>query len=214
MKNLFNYDGPLMEALTWIADMVILNLLCILCCLPVITAGASVAAAHKVTQNWIFQENQPVVRTFFRSFRQNFRQATVVWLITLAGVLLMALDFMLVTSYVEGAFANVMFALLVVVCAAAALILSYMYPLIVRYQNTLPGHLRNAAILALARIPRSALITALFAIPPVLYFFANEWFWRTFLFWILIGFSCLIFMNNYLLKPIFSILENPGEGES
>ena len=126
MKNLFNYDGPLMEALTWIADMVILNLLCILCCLPVITAGASVAAAHKVTQNWIFQENQPVVRTFFRSFRQNFRQATVVWLITLAGVLLMALDFMLVTSYVEGAFANVMFALLVVVCAAAALILSYM----------------------------------------------------------------------------------------
>ena len=51
MKNLFRWDNPLIQLLTALADVILTNLLCLICCLPVVTAGASIAATYKVMLN-------------------------------------------------------------------------------------------------------------------------------------------------------------------
>ena len=51
MKNLFRWDNPLIQLLTALADVIRTNLLCLICCLPVVTAGASIAATYKVMLN-------------------------------------------------------------------------------------------------------------------------------------------------------------------
>lgn len=207
MKNLFHFDGPLFQALNQITDMVILNVLCTLCCLPVVTAGASIAAAHKIAQGRLFKSETPIARSFFRAFKENFKQASIVWLVTMVIVAVAMLDMHLVTNFFEGASANIMFGLLVVVIIIVASVLSYLYPLIVRYQNTLRNHLYNAFMLALARLPLTILMLILNAIPLVLLFFLPEWFLKTVVFWIAIGFSCIILFNNILLRPVFQKLE-------
>ena len=83
MKNLFRWDNPLIQLLTALADVILTNLLCLICCLPVVTAGASIAATYKVMLNLSQDTGGGIWNTFFTAFRENFKQATAVWLITL-----------------------------------------------------------------------------------------------------------------------------------
>ena len=71
---LFDMDSPLMIGLNKMADLMILNLLTILCCLPVVTVGASLTAMHYMVIKLIRNEESYVVKGFFRSFKQNLRQ--------------------------------------------------------------------------------------------------------------------------------------------
>ena len=67
-----------------VADLMILNILCIICCIPIITIGASVTAMYYVTLKMTRNEESYIVRSFFKSFKENFKQATVIWLVALA----------------------------------------------------------------------------------------------------------------------------------
>ena len=80
MKNLFNLDNPFVQFLSRVGDLIIVNTLFLLCCVPVVTVGASAAALHKVSQAIILDEDNGTIKTFFRGFRENFRQATALWL--------------------------------------------------------------------------------------------------------------------------------------
>ena len=64
MRNLFNLDNPFVQFLARVGDLIIVNVLFLLCCLPVVTAGASVAAMHKVTQAMALDEDNGIVKTF------------------------------------------------------------------------------------------------------------------------------------------------------
>jgi uncharacterized membrane protein YesL len=82
-------DGPFMSLLTAIADMIILNLLTLFCCLPVITAGAAFTALHYVVLKQVRGDSPYVIRSFFKSFKQNFKQGTLLGLIYIfAGALI------------------------------------------------------------------------------------------------------------------------------
>ena len=86
---MFKIDSPLMNFLNKVADIMILNALFILCCLPVFTIGASLSAAYYICYKMIRNEDSYIVKGFFKSFKENFKQATVIWLFVLliAGIL-------------------------------------------------------------------------------------------------------------------------------
>jgi uncharacterized membrane protein YesL len=81
---IFNAESPLMEGLSKVADLVILNLLVLLCCIPVITAGAALTGMHYVLLKMARDEEGYIVRSYFKSFKENFLQATGMWLIFLS----------------------------------------------------------------------------------------------------------------------------------
>ncbi len=79
----FSVDSPLMQALNRMADLLWLNVLTVLCCIPIVTVGASLTAMHYMLLKIVRDEETYVTRGFFKSFKNNFRQATVIWLIQL-----------------------------------------------------------------------------------------------------------------------------------
>lgn len=79
MDRLFNMDNKLMRLLGKLANLVFLQLLTLICCLPIITAGASLTAMHKVLLQLRRDEEGSITKAFFHSFRINFRQATIIW---------------------------------------------------------------------------------------------------------------------------------------
>ena len=89
MGRLFDMDNKFFRFMGRLADLCILNVLCILCCIPVVTAGASITAMFYVTMKMVRNEEAYIARSFFKSFKENFRQATVINIIMLviAGVL-------------------------------------------------------------------------------------------------------------------------------
>ena len=48
MKNLFNLDNPVFQVLARVADLAVLNMVCIICCLPVVTMGPALVALNKI----------------------------------------------------------------------------------------------------------------------------------------------------------------------
>lgn len=92
MDRFFNMDNKFFTFMSRVADLIILNLLCIVCCIPVVTIGPSIAAMFYVTLKMVRNEESYIVRGFFKSFKQNLKQGIVINLIMLVAALLLYFD--------------------------------------------------------------------------------------------------------------------------
>ena len=130
-----------------------LNLLWFLCSIPIVTAGASTTALYYATLKLARGEEGDVTRMFFRSFRENFRQATGMWLILLGvGIFLGADIYILIHLRQAGGGAlGVMWTLLLAVVIAAAvmytIVLIFSFPLLASVENTTKAMLKNAFLI-------------------------------------------------------------------
>lgn len=194
-----------------VGDLLLTNLLFVLCSLPIVTLGASATAMHYVLGR-IRRQEGTVTRDFFRSFRQNFKQATLYW----CGFLLVALasywNFRLVSGW-TGPMYSVFMVLLILVSWFALSWVSLVFPLLSRFDNGLGATAKNAAILVLAAPLRTlcAVILNLILVVPALVL--PGIFALTAVLWLF----CLCALNGLaiqlLLAPVFSRLEGNSEPE-
>ena len=208
MKGLLNPDSPLNQFLVRIADLCIINILTLILCIPVITAGAAITAAHRTTQDMIHDDTTGVIGPYFKSFITNFKQATVVWLLELFFIAVMVGYFWLIFIYTTGTFRTFAFIVLAVAAFALFALASFMYPMIARYENTLKQHLLNSIQLVLFNLPRTFMTVLADLAPLVLAFFFLQFFLQIGALILLFGIAFMILIHNSLLKPIFDRLEN------
>lgn len=208
MKNLFNLDNPFIQFLSRVGDLIILNFLFLVCSVPVFTIGASIAAMQKTTQAIVYDEDNGTLKTFFRAFRDNFKQATIVWLLMLLFAASCVCNYLLISGFIEGMAAMLLKWLIVVLSAVVVILAVYIFPLIVRYRNTLREHAMNALILSVVKLPRTIGLVALAALPVIIAVISLQTFLTTLVFWMAVGFGFTSYMSSVLLKPVFAELED------
>ena len=163
MNNLLNPEGKLMLLFTKIAYSAYLNVLWFLCCLPIVTAGASTTALFYVTLKVARDEEGSITRSFFRSFRQNFKKATIIWLILLALGIVLALDgYVFYHMHSENVVWTLGTAIFFVALAAYAIILMYIFPLLARFENTIKAMFLNSIMLGMRFLLCTALMAAIY----------------------------------------------------
>ena len=209
MRNFLDVDSPLMRGLANIADLVLLNLLWLVCCVPVVTIGPSTAALYTVAGRMARGDWPPVWKYFFRAFRENFKKAFLLSLCLLIPAGLLVTYLLLAMS---GGLAGrpLLNGLCWVGVALIAFVCSYAWPLLARYENSLPQTLKNAVILPLANPFLAILVSLLNLLPLLLLLWKERIFWTIWLFWILIGCSLTAYVNTKLLSRFFEKL-SPGE---
>ena len=214
LKKLFDMDNPIVRFMGRVGDLIVLNALFIVFSLPVVTLGASATAMVKVIQGFLTGSEPGMFKTFLRAFRQNFRQATLTWLLMAALLAVMGYDFFLVGANFTGG------AAMALRCVAGALTVmimgagGYAFPLIARYENTLRQHLVNALSLAVAKLPRTLCIVALNALPAALAYLSLRVFLYSIAVWVLVGFGAIGWLDCLLLRPVLRQLETPAESGS
>lgn len=160
MSNFFNYDGPLFSALNKITDLIWLNILWVICSLPIFTIGASTTALFYVTMHRAKGEESPITRTFFREFKRNFRQSTAIWLIFVVVGAVLCTDLYIIVSMMKlpsglhTAFVCVNFLLLLYY----VMTLLYVFPLQCTFENKIKHTIKNAMILSIGHLPQSIVI--------------------------------------------------------
>lgn len=161
---IFNYDSKFMQYANKFADLMILNALTAVCCLPIITIGASLTAMHHSVLKVYRNEEYYVAKMFFKSFKENFKQATAIWLIYLAIAGVFAVDMIIITGsgleiskFLEYG--------LYVVTVMVALSLTWVFVLQSRYENKVKTTIKNAFVLGTAKPFRSILMIIVSAIP-------------------------------------------------
>lgn len=205
---IFNPDSPLMLALSRIADLVILNLIVFLCCIPVVTAGAALTGMHYVLLKMARDEEGYIVRSFFRSFKENFLQATGMWLLFLAAGALFLLDLRLTGSASGLSFSPVFRVLLTAGGVYIFLTALYAFPLLARFNDTIAGTLRNASVLVVGAFPR----TLGMAVSVIFLPFAVSMFTPLLPVLLLLGFTGPGYICACLYSPLFAKIEERSQG--
>lgn len=201
MSNLWNPNSPFMQKMTTITNLIFLNILWLLCCLPIVTAGASTSAMYSVLFAYRRKETDSVVRPFFSAFRKCFRQSTVIWLILLVLGIALGYDVIHLIFQTDG----FSFLCIPVVIVAILVVITgcYIFPQIALFENKLVPMVKNGFLLfVLFPIPSVAIIILNLA-PWILLLFLPQIFWMTVLLWTLIGFALLAYLNCFLLENVF-----------
>lgn len=149
---LFDPDSRFMRITSWIEDLVVLNVLFVLCCLPLVTVGASASALYAVLFRLLRREYGRVHREFLRAFRENFRPATLIWLIFLALGVLFYMD-LRIANVVEGALGFALRTVFWLFLMLYGCTLSYVFALQARFENSLRKTIWNAFWMAMGNLP-------------------------------------------------------------
>lgn len=214
MSKLFDLDSPLIQVLNKVADLMWLNILTLICCIPIFTIGASLTAAHYVALKMKRNEEGYISKDFFKSFRTNFRQSTLIWLLAMLLIAILAGDFYIMQNNTE---LEIHYIVRVVIMAAGILLvftLMWVFAMQAKFTNKIKGTLKNAFAISVLQFPKTILMIILYVLPVVLFLLSTQ----LFPFVILFGISLPVYASAFLYNKTFKqlehqILEKAAEGE-
>ena len=206
MDRFFNMDNKFFTFMSRVADLIILNLLCIVCCIPVVTIGPSIAAMFYVTLKMVRNEESYIVRGFFKSFKQNFKQATIIWLILLLVIALLLGDF-LILNYSSVQFPSWIRVALIAILALVLFATIHVFPILARFENTVANTFKNSLYMGILSLPKTILMMACWAIPVLISTYAVQILPVNFGF----GISGPVFLNALLYNKTFKRFEPEEE---
>ena len=190
-----------MRFLSRVFDLLMLNLLLDFLCLTIVLIGSVITSLYSLSFKMMYQEEDGVLKPFFRGIRDNIVPS-------FPATLLLFVDVLLIAVCHEALFAEVLLFSpilligLVIVALLLTALLSYLFPLIARFENTFPRHLGNAVRLALANLPVTCLVTLINLLPYLsLVLFPQNGYLIGF--WVLIGIAGGVYVNSYYLRGVF-----------
>ena len=142
MKGFLSIDSKFYKYMTFFSDLVILTVLWTVCSLPIITAGAATTAMYYVLTRQLSDREGYVGKDFFKSFRQNFVQATFLTLIS------MGMGWIIYININNMQTSSFMFPVQFVLCYELIITMIYIFPVLSRFDNKVLGTIKAAFYMA------------------------------------------------------------------
>ena len=208
----FSYESRFSQLLLKLCNACMLNVLWFLCSLPIVTMGAATTALYYACLKLVREEDSHVAAQFFRSFRQNFRQATQIWLILLGCGLFLGLDgyilyhLRLSSAGTMGVIWTLALAVVIAAAIVLVIVLEHVFPLLASVENTNRAMLKNAFLIGTHYLFATILV---FAVHFAMFFAVVAWFTPLIIFGE--GFCALI--SAWLLNSILISVSGTPEDE-
>ena len=202
---IFSPEGTIYKLMRNLTDLLIINILWILCSLPVLTLGPATIAAFDVTMKMAGEEEGHVAAQFWQAFRNNLKTGIPYGLLLLAGCYLVWLNFSLFEQLEKHPF-------VLLVCGwvggfMLVMMFLYAFALQARYRNTVLRTLKNSADIAIRYFVRTLFLLFLLVVEVFLIF----WNSTTLFFGILIGPAAIIYTISGFARYFFREIEKePG----
>jgi len=204
MSKLFNFDSPFVSCLSKLADMIILNITFIICCIPIVTIGASITALYDAIAR-LFRDEGNIYRAYFKSLYANFKQATAQWMIMLfTGVpLAICLRFYLNSNMAIG---HVLLWIAVLFAFIWCAVIAWVFPLQSKFFNSVKNSFRNAILCSIAYLPRTIVMVVLNLFPVALVLLTPTFFFSVSIFIFLIWFSLVVSINLKIIEKVIQAM--------
>jgi len=202
MKSLFNLNNPIFRFLGRVLDIAYLNILCLICCVPVITIGPSVTALYYSLLKIARGKESPIASMFFSSFKTNLKQGALLTAL-FAGFAILLITDIRAYNITDKANAAYIKTALYVVFALFAVVVSYTFPLLAQFDNTVMNILKYSVLLAICNFKYTFWVVLLNAIPVTVFIFLPELFLWTFPAWLTFGFAAIAAVNSRMFVKIF-----------
>ena len=206
--NLFDMNGPLMNALRKLANIILCNIAFCLLSLPLFTVGAALAALFACMQAILADdEDDIIVKQYWDAFRRNFKQATVIWLLCLLAFVFLGIYYLIVSS-MGGMMGKVYRISFFMMCILLLFGFQYLFPLQARYENHVKNTLKNAWLLSIAALPWTMLSILLVIAAVYISFFMNPDGLNLAVFlWGMMGFGIVAYLNSFFFRKAFQRID-------
>ncbi len=165
--NIFNIDSKFYQFLIKLSHIILLNLLYLLCCLPLFTIGAAQAGmmnAARIMQDP--EDDTSCFAAFFRGFTSGFGRITLIWCVLMAVIAGM-LYLLFSVIYLNAIFQNGPVISAIVGLTAALLLQSMATAFHSRFDCSLWQILRSALFMILMHPVRALLMTVVLWAPVI-----------------------------------------------
>lgn len=200
--NFFSPEHPVTRFLSRLFDLIVLNALFIIFCLPVITIGASITSMYSITLKMIKNEECYMVKGFLSSFKQNFKQATLLWIpCLLIGVFLIA-DLYIVNNILPVSYHFLQYPIL---CLIIMLLCGYLYlfPLLSFFDAPLKQQVKNAFLLSLGHLPTTIVVLCLHIFVLIIIHYVPSLLIPILSLFLFFGFAAMALLYSYYYRKIF-----------
>jgi len=211
MKSIFSYDSKFMHMLEGIGNTMILNVLFLICCIPVVTIGAAFTALFSGCR--ALMNDEACFRAFFRGLRAGFKRSTLAWLIQAPVLAVLALTAHSVWLYMNAGMQMGVFTLIValigLVVVLAATMMTYLF--YSRFECTLRQLLKNSLLMTLAYLIRAIIIGLMNWAPVLMFFLLPYTFLHLSIVFVFLWFGVAANLSVWLMKKPFAALEAQAE---
>ncbi len=208
----FSYESKFSQIMFRIAYGCYLNLLWALCCIPIFTIGASTTALYYVACKIAKGEEGDITQQFFRAFRENFKQATLIWLPLLALGIVLGGDIYIVMHLRSAAtggaavFWTLLLAVIICACIIYTIELMFVFPLLAKVENTSIAMVRNSLLIGTHYLNCTLVV---FAIHFVMFVVAVRFFTPI----LILGEGFCAILSAYLFNPVIDALTTKPDSE-
>ena len=206
MGSILRIDGPVYHFLSRVVELILLNILFILCSLPIITIGASVTAMFSITLKMVRGEEGGLISGFWQAFKNNFKQSTLVWVFLSLSGMILALNYFFLQFY-TGNFTTIILISLVMFTVIFCMYLVLIFPYIARYKCTIKQACVNVLKISIANPYLMLLIIVITLGSTILMFFSSYVFVIKLYLDIFIGFSLITYISSFMIRSMFEKYE-------
>ena len=203
MDNLFRYDNKFFEALGKISNIVILNLLCIVSCIPIITIGASVTATYFVAMQIVKDEESYIIKEFIKRFKENFIISTKIWIIMMIIGGVLCFDFYISKLIINEYMRIILQFILLMISIIFAFSITYVFPIASKFENTVKNTMINSILISIQHLPHTIVMTLVNLSPIILIFMLSDYWGQILFFYTVIGFAIIAYINSIFFNKIF-----------
>lgn len=201
MRFLFDPESQFMQFLIRLCDLILLNIVYLLTCIPLFTIGAATAALYDTVFRMDTEREGKLMATYFRGFRENFRQGTAVWLLLVLYGVATWMN-MNIFSDMGGGFGYGLFVLAMVIVVVGVFVHAYVFPLMSRFRYKTGALLQNSLLLSVLYLPRTLAVCVINVFPWVLMFVNLYAFCKLGGLWFALYFAAAAYFNSRLLKKV------------
>lgn len=207
LDKLFDLENPVMRFLSDLFDLVVLNIITVLLCIPVVTAVPALTAMHYMALKIARGEQSYIIKPYFKSFKDNLKQSFLIGLGFIAAGLVMYMDWRVIWG-AEGLFPSWVRIVFTAAAAIVIMLMLWVIPLQSHFENPIRATLRNSVLMSIGNFPRTLLMVIVWTIPVVL-FLASYQLWPIVF---MLGLSGPAFVCAKIYSPVFKRYE-PEEDE-
>lgn len=200
--SIFATDGKLAGFLNRLGDLILLNILTLVCMIPVITAGAAITSMYEITLKMVKNEEGNIRSSFFSAFKNNFKKTTAVWLAG-GGITAFLIFDIRILSRVEGSWTLYYKILLFVLALMVMLFTLFILVTAARFENSLKNTVKNGILFCVIHFLKSILMFAVMLIPVILLSLSLR-FWSVV---VLLGVSGPAFLTSIYFRDMFKDFE-------
>lgn len=200
-----NPENKFFSFMSLTGDLILLNLLFLITCIPVVTAGTSAAALYAAVKKRITGKESYIIRDYFSAWKTNFKNASVIWLILLFIILLMSAFTLYIAKAPASLKGTILYTCLFLLLSFSLL---YTFPLQATFVNTPLNILRNSCLTAFCHLPWSLLLFFTTYAPLLVTLVYPSAFYYLAVYWLLTGFSLCAVFSVIITGKVFSEYTN------